>query len=99
MGDLKTPFNNPIYPDTSDLAGAGVTSRGSDPNAEGDNNAGEGLTGIPWDGAKQPVTRTETAESANSVSGLPSLPTRFEPNETPPEPPNLTSRSPQNVDK
>lgn len=96
MGDLKTfwPDKDQPFSGTS-MDGAGVTSRGSDPNSEG----GDGPAGLQplWD--KPPVTQDGTAESSNSVSGLPSLPNRFEPSETPPDMPDLTDRSPGTIDK
>ena len=38
-------------------------------------------------------------ESANSVSGLPPLPARFEPSGTPPAPPTLQDRNPGTIDQ
>jgi hypothetical protein len=99
MGDLKTPWNNPVYPDTSDLGGAGVVSRGSDPNADGDNGAGMGIDPL-WPADKRATTNDSQAESSNSVSGLPSLPNRFEPTEKNIENvPDLTRRSPGTIDQ
>lgn len=95
MGDLRTPFNDPVYPNTSNLGGEGVTQRGSDPNADG-NPGPAGLQPV-W--AEPPVTRTDQAESANSVSGLPSLPNRFEPSEGAVDLPSLERRNPGTIDK
>lgn len=97
MGDLKTVWNNPPFM-TSELSGDGVTSSGSDPNASGGDGAA-GLTGVTWPDSQQVTTRTEMAESPNSVSKLPPLPNRFEPSATPPEPPSLQDRRPMNVDQ
>jgi hypothetical protein len=98
MGDLKTPWSNPVYPDTSDLGGAGVVSRGSDPNAAGDNGAGMGIDPL-WPPDKRATTADGQEESANSVSGLPALPNRFEPAEGTVDMPDLTTRSPGTIDK
>jgi hypothetical protein len=109
-GDLKTPWQPGSYPwpggvpepvvsTVGDLSGAGVTSRGSDPNSEGDNGQGAGLKNF-WDDPKQAMGENPSiAESSNSVSGLPSLPNRYEPTEAPPDPPDLTTRSPGTIDK
>ena len=98
MGDLKTNWTTPVYPDTSTLTGEGVTSSGSDPNAEGGDGAA-GLTATPWPSAKRVTTSTETAETPNSVSKLPPQPNRWQPAETPPEPPDLTDRNPGTIDR
>lgn len=97
MGDLNTFWNNPPVP-TADLSGEGATSRGTDPNAEG----GDGPAGLQtvWPDSQQATTKTETAETPNSVSRLPPLPNRFQPDvPSTMEPPNLQARSPANVDK
>lgn len=97
MGDLKTPWSNPVYGDTSDLGGAGVVSRGSDPNAAGD----DGAAAIKefWPADKQATSSASQEESNNSVSGLPALPNRFEPSEGTVDMPDLTTRSPGTIDK
>lgn len=97
MGDLKTPWDSKdqIFTGT-ELQGAGITSRGSDPNADGGDSGGAAIDPF-W--PNQPVTDPGVAESSNSVSGLPSLPSRYEPSETPPEMPDLTTRSPGTIDK
>lgn len=96
MGDLKTFWPDKDQPFSgTDMAGAGVTSRGSDPNSDG----GEGEAGLKPMWKNPPFSQDGQAESANSVSGLPSLPNRFEPAETPPELPDLTDRSPGTIDK
>jgi hypothetical protein len=38
-------------------------------------------------------------ESANTMSGLPSLPNRYQPNEAPQDPPSLQDRMPGTIDK
>lgn len=99
MGDLKTPWDSSDQAFTgTSMDGAGVTSRGSDPNADGDNGAGMGVDPF-WPTDKRATTADSQAESANSVSGLPSLPNRYEPSETPPAMPDLTTRSPGTIDK
>lgn len=97
MGDLKTPFDKAVYPDTSDLSGQGVVSRGSDPNADG----GDGPAGLKefWPADKQATTDAGMAETPNSVSGLPSMPNRFEPAESSVEIPSLQDRNPGTIDK
>lgn len=94
MGDLKTPFNKPAYPDMSDLSGDLATSRGTDPLTD---TAGSSGLKTPFDKPIDPNLDGE--ESANSVSGLPLQPNRFQPSETPPEPPDLTDRNPGTIDK
>jgi len=94
MGDLKTPFDKPIYPDTSDLGGAGVLSRGTDPQI--DTGGSSGLK-TPFDRPIDPSL--DGAETANSVSGLPLQPNRFEPSEGLPEIPTLQDRNPGTIDK
>ena len=97
MGDLKTNFASPILPDHG-IEGSSVVSSGSDPHTDG---AGEGPAGLQpvWPDAKRPTTQDGTAESANSLSGLPPLPNRFEPSGTPPEPPSLKDRNPGTIDQ
>jgi len=96
MGDLKTPFEKPIYPDTSDLSGDLVVKRGSDPNADG----GDGAAGLDPVWTDQQIITTPTgAETPNSVSGLPALPNRFAPPDGPPEMPTLKDRNPGTIDK
>lgn len=94
MGDLKTPFDKPIYPNMSDLSGDLPTSRGTDPLI--DTSGSSGLK-TPFDRPIDPSL--EGQETANSVSGLPLQPNRFQPSETPPEPPTLKDRNPGTIDK
>lgn len=95
MSDLKTPFNQPVYPDTTDLSGALPTSRGTDPLI--DTSGSSGLTASPFD---KPILSTlDGQETPNSVSGLPLQPNRFQPSETPPDPPTLTDRNPGTIDE
>ncbi len=94
MGDLKTPYHNAGYPDTSDLSGDLATSRGTDPLT---NTGGTSALETPFDRPIHPSM--EGQESANSVSGLPLQPNRFQPRETPPEPPTLEDRNPGTIDK
>lgn len=96
MGDLKTPFNDPGLDNIDSLSGAGVLSSGSDPNADG----GDGPGGLRPVWSEAPVTRSATAETPNSFSGLPPLPNRVEP----PSPngvtmPDLTTRNPGTIDQ
>jgi hypothetical protein len=99
MGDLKTPYTNPVYPNTTDMGGDTVVTRGTDPNAEGDNGAGAQLQGF-WPVRALPENlNLGLSESPNSVSGLPPLPNRFEPAADTVEPPDLTDRNPGTIDK
>jgi hypothetical protein len=94
MPDLKTFWDNPGMPKTYDLDADGVTASGTDPQID---LAGENALQPIW--TNTPVPATGGEESANSVSGLPSLPTRFEPTETPPPPPTLQDRRPGTIDE
>jgi hypothetical protein len=96
MADLKTFWDNPGMPISTDLGGDAIPSSGSDPNAEG----GEGDNALDplWSNPGMP-TLSDKAESPNSVSGLPALPNRFEPSATPPEPPDLKERRPGTIDE
>lgn len=95
MGDLKTPFGNAVYPTTSDLAGDTIISRGDDPSADG--NPGPGGLQPVWGDA--PFSSDAQAETANSVSGLPAHPNRYEPAAETVMPPDLTDRNPGTIDK
>src|SRR5262245_38707193 len=97
MGDLKTNWPDPIYPDTGDLSGDLATSRGTDANVDG--GSGGGAVQEVWPADKQVTTRSEIAETPNSVSGLPAQPNRFQPAETPPPPPSLEDRNPGTIDQ
>lgn len=92
MGEVKTPWTDPVFGNLTDLSGALPTSRGSDPSIDLGAGGGSGLTSIPW---ASPVVPTPSGEeTANSLSGLPLQPNRYQPSDTPPGPPNLTDRSP-----
>lgn len=96
MAELKTFWDNPGMPTATDLSGDTITKSGSDPNAEGGDEHGNACKPL-WDDA--PVPYFEKSESPNSVSGLPSLPNRFEPAGTPPDPPDLKERRPGTIDE
>lgn len=96
MGDLKTNWNDPGAP-IPDLGGASVVSRGTDPNVN--EGGGAGAIQSPWPTDKYATTNTQTSETANSVSGLPLQPNRFEPADNPPQPPSLKDRNPGTIDK
>lgn len=99
MGDLKSPWDEQGKngADVPDLAGNGVTARGGDPNV--DTSGAGGLKDF-WPADKQLLANgPDGKETPNSVSGLPTLPSRFEPTEQPPTPPDLTDRRPGTIDK
>lgn len=95
MSDLKSFWPNPGAPSDPGLDGSTVTSRGSDPSVTVDNP--NGLTQVLW--PNPPVPNFSGEESENSVSGLPSLPNRYEPPEQPPPPPTLQDRRPGTIDE
>lgn len=96
MGDLRTNWSNPGMPNHEGLGGEGITGSGSDPQIDTNAGGAGGLQKV-WEGAFVPTPGGE--ETSNSVSGLPAMPNRWEPSETPPGPPDLTDRRPGNVDK
>ena len=96
MSDLKTPFNQPIMPTQADLGGDSITERGTDPNI---NVGGDSALQPVWPADKAIVPTPGGQETANSVSGLPSTPSRFEPSGTPPAPPTLQDRNPGTIDQ
>lgn len=96
MGDLKTNWNDPPSP-VPGMDGDGVVARGGDPNVDA-----SGTGGIQefWPAKDQIAGDLSSAtETPNSVSGMPTQPSRFEPSGAPPEPPNLTDRNPGTIDK
>lgn len=96
MGTIKTNWTDPIMPSHESLSGEGfVTQSGSDPWI--DTGGTGGLQGTLWSNPLVPTPGGE--ETSNSVSGLPPLPTRFAPSETPPPIPDLTQRNPGTIDK
>lgn len=95
MSDLKSFWPNPVGPDEN-LSGDSIASSGSDPQVTVDSP--NGLAQVLW--PNPPVPSFGGEESPNSVSGLPSLPNRFEPSPSkPPEPPSLQDRSPTTIDE
>lgn len=94
---LKSPWlDNGKAPFTSsDPGGDNITQRGSEPLVTMD--GASGLQPI-WT-EKQIVATPGGEETGNSVSGLPLQPVRFEPSETPPALPDLTTRNPGTIDK
>lgn len=95
MSDLKTFWDKPGMPTSPEVGGGdGVTGRGTDPQVTIDSpNALDPLWQAP------PVAPIGGEETDNSVSGLPSLPNRFEPSATPPPPPSLQDRRPGTIDE
>lgn len=90
---IQTNWSDPGAP-TPDPGGDGVTQRGSDPNiALGGSGGLQSLYQNPG------MSPADGQESSNSVSGLPSLPSRNQPSETPPDPPSLQDRSPGTIDQ
>jgi len=96
MADLKSFWDNPGMPTSTDLGGDGVVNSGTDPNVNVD--APNGLQPI-WQNDPVPSISAGGSESENSVSGLPALPNRFEPTEQPPPPPTLQDRRPGTIDE
>ena len=95
MSDLKTFWPNPGGGDANPgLDGTSITSRGTDPQVSLD---GSSAVQPIW--PDPPVPSISGEESANSVSGLPSSPNRYEPSEQPPPIPPLTERRPGTIDK
>jgi hypothetical protein len=94
MGDLKTFWDDPGMPMSTDLGGDTVVSSGSDPSVSVE---GENPIKPFWPNPSVPTPGGE--ETENSVSGLPSLPNRFEPSDQPPPPPTLQDRRPGTIDE
>ena len=91
--DLKTPWTEYPVP-MPGMGGASVVSSGSDPNVD---TGGSSALQSPFD---KPITQAPGgSETANSVSGLPAQPNRFEPSGTPPAPPSLEDRNPGTIDE
>jgi hypothetical protein len=95
MGDLKTFWDNPGMPSSTDLGGDNIISSGSDPSV----SASEGTEAHDPFWPNPPVPKISGEESENSVSGLPSLPNRFAPSDQPPPPPSLEDRRPGTIDE
>ncbi len=95
MSDLKTNWTNPAMPTDPSLSGSGVLSSGGDPNADG-NPGPQGLKDF-W--ADPVYSGDPQKETANSVSGLPLQPSRWEPSDNPPQPPSLQDRNPGTIDQ
>jgi len=96
MADLKTFWDNPGAPTSTDLSSDLATSSGSDPLVSTDGESG--LSQLMWKEPPVP-SLTSGAETANSVSGLPAEPNRYQPSDTPPPPPTLQDRRPGNIDE
>lgn len=94
---LKSPWLDfgKVPMSSADPGGDSITQRGSEPMV--DTGGSSGLQPI-WT-EKQIVPTPGGEESANSVSNLPLQPVRFEPSETPPAMPDLTTRNPGTIDK
>ena len=94
MADLKTFWDNPGMPQSTDLSGDSITGSGSDPQV-----SYEGTSAVQpvWSNPSVPTPGGE--ETPNSVSGLPLAPNRFEPSATPPDPPTLKDRNPGTIDQ
>lgn len=94
MSDLKTNFTQPVFGNLTDMGGDLPTARGNDPNIS---LSGASALQTTFDRAVDPSL--DGTATANSVSGLPPNPQRFQPVETPPEMPSLQDRMPGTVDK
>jgi hypothetical protein len=95
MGDLKTNWTDSGVP-VPGLSGDGVTARGGDPNVD---TSGSGAIKDFWPDKDQIASSPEGKESPNNVSGLPTIPSRFEPSGAPPEPPSLQDRNPGTINE
>lgn len=84
---IKTNWTDPGA-STPDISGAGVTSRGSDPQV--DLGGTSGLSPL-W---PSPVVPTPSGEETANMSELPLTPQRWEPSDQPPPPPTLDQRNP-----
>ena len=91
---LITPYNKDVAMESPGLEGDLITARGGDPNI--DTGGSSGLKAV-W--ASPTVGDYGPKETANSVSGLPSLPNRWVPSDNPPQPPDLTDRTPGTIDE
>jgi hypothetical protein len=94
MSDLKTFWDKPGMPMSTDLGGDAVVSSGTDPQVS---LSGENALQPFW--TNDPVPKTDGEESSNSVSGLPQQPSRFQPTEIPPPLPTLQDRRPGTIDE
>jgi hypothetical protein len=92
---LRTNWTNPAMPMASSITGDTILSSGGDPNADG--NPGPNGLKDSWDNA--PFSGDPQKETANTVSGLPPLPDRWEPSDNPPPPPSLQDRNPGTIDQ
>ena len=94
MSDLKPIWSDPPLGNVSDLGGDLPTATGGDPLIDTGGNSGlQPVWSDPF------VSTPGGKETANSVSGLPLHPDRYQPSEQPPAPPDLTDRSPGTIDK
>ena len=94
MGDLKTFWDDPGMPMSTDLGGDTVVSSGSDPSVsvEGENPIKPFWPNPPsrHRAARRPRTRSAACRR---------LPNRFEPSDQPPPPPTLQDRRPGTIDE
>lgn len=93
MGDLKTFFDQPAMP-PPDPSGDLIRDRGGDPLI--DTGGTSGLQPVWGDPT---VSTPGGSETSNPVSGLPTTPSRWEPGDTPPPPPDLEDRNPGTIDE
>lgn len=96
MSDLITPFTNPAMP-APGLDGDLITARGTDPQVDTSAAGGSSALDPVW--AAPTVPTPDGSETANPVSGLPGRPARWQPSNTPPQPPDLTDRNPGTIDE
>jgi len=89
---FKPIWKDAPVPDVG-LEGDTITSRGTDPLLD---TGGSSALKYIWD---DPVPAMQAEETANSVSGLPLNPNRFEPSEQPPPIPPLDRPTPGTIDK
>ena len=89
---ITTFWTDPVKANQTDLGGELPTARGSDPNID---LSGSSAIRPFWENPS--VATPSGEETANSVSGLPSLPQRYQPSETPPAAPTLKERNPGTI--
>lgn len=91
---ITTFWKDPYKANETDLSGDLPTARGTDPNID---LSGSGAVKGFW--GEAPVSTPGGEETANSVSGLPPAPQRYQPTVPDPTFPTLKDRQPGTIDK